>query len=287
MRRMIIALALAVGATFAGCEHLEIPSENGNADVKETKNITFAVRGGFSQTFTRATTAVGETSMTDLWVLDYVDGELVQQVKQASTDEDFGSPTLSLTLGSHEIYFVASAGGSPVLNTDGHKITWGVPRDTFWKKLSLGVSASTGGNQSVTLERVATRLSVNIEDALPAELAKIEIQPQTWYYGVDYLTGGGTDAKSEAFTINIPASYAGRTNTMVAVFGMSMADEFTTDVTIRAKDGDGGTITSEVIDDAPMQRNRSTDYTGTLFLSENVYGVSVDDTWGTAYQGTW
>lgn len=36
-----------------------------------------------------------------------------------------------------------------------------------------------------------------------------------------------------------------------------------------------------------MQRNRSTDYTGTLFLSENVLGVTLNDEWEEVWTGRW
>lgn len=290
MRKTFIGAVCATALLLAGCEKLELPSENEDGGASEivtkTKEVTFKVKGGFDQAMTRAT-AVGESGMADLWVLDYQDGALVQTVHQASTDEGFGSPTLSLTMGSHSLYFACSAGGSPMLNTDAHKIVWGVPRDTFWKKLTKNVTNSTGSTATVTLERVATRLKVNIEDAIPEGTAAISLTPTKWYYGLDYLTGVGTDTKSEAFTISIPSSYAGRTNTKVGILGMAQESEFTTNVTLTAKDGSENVLATETITGAPMQKNRSTDYTGTLFLSENVLGVSVEDEWGSPYQGTW
>ena len=285
MKTTIKLLTVLASLLFTGCERLDM-SDMEDSQSQETKSITFTVNGGFKQQLTRAT-AAGESQMTDLWVLDYVDGALVQQVHQASTEANFGSPTLSLKMGQHELYFVASMGGTPVVSTEGHSITWSTPRDTFWKKLSKNVTANTGATATVTLERVATRLRVNIEDALPETLAKVEMKPTTWYYGLDYLTGEGTDARSEAFSISIPSSYAGRTNTQVGIMGLSLSDEWTTDVTVTARQTDGTAISTETITAAPMLRNRSTDYTGTLFLSENVLGVTLNDDWADAWTGRW
>ena len=287
MKKTVFAVACAATVLLVGCEKLEMPETQQEEQVSEkTRDVTFKVKGDF-ESMTRAT-AVNGSSMTDVLVLDYVGGELVQQVHQGdNTAADFGSPTLSLAMGSHELYFVCSMGSGAVVNTEAHKVTWSIPRDTFWKKVTKSVTANTGGSATVTLDRVSTRLTVNIEDAIPVGTAKLEIQPSTWYYGVDYLTGNGTDTKSDAFTITIPSSYAGRTNTQVGIYGMALATEFTTNVTLTVKDDDNNVLATETITGAPMQKNRSTDYTGTLFLSENVYGMSVNDEWGTAYNGSW
>lgn len=281
MKKNFLWVAALATLALMGCERLDF------RDQKETVDVTFRVEGDFSaQKLTRAT-GVRETTMTDLWVFDYVEGELVQTIHQESVDEDFGVPTLPLSMGSHDLYFVCSAGGTPTLNTDAHKLTWAVPRDTFWKKLTKNISSNTEGTATVTLDRITTRLTVNIEDAIPTGMAKLEIQPSTWYYGLDYLTGNGTDTRSQAFTITIPASYAGRTNTKVGIYGMALASEFTTNVTLTAKDGDDNLMATETITAAPMQKNRSTDYTGTLFLSQNGYTVNINDEWEQAYEASW
>ena len=80
---------------------------------------------------TRARLEADGKAMTDLWVLDYVGGALVQQVHQAADDADFGTPTLSLDYGSHHIYFICSRGTMPTLSTDAHNITWATTSDTF------------------------------------------------------------------------------------------------------------------------------------------------------------
>lgn len=157
MKSKVWMLVLAAGMVLTGCEKVDLSE----LEELNKKSVKFTVKGGFTQQMTRAT-AASESQMTDLWVLDYMDGALVQQVHQASTEANFGSPTLSLKMGQHELYFVASMGGTPVVSTEGHSITWAIPRDTFWKKLSKNVTANTGATATVTLERVATRLRVNI-----------------------------------------------------------------------------------------------------------------------------
>lgn len=291
MKKTFLA-TMAIAIACASCEKASFDDE-GNGDNGKRKSITFKVKGSFETPQSRGSgqnlaSLVNGSDMTDVWVLDYVDGVLKQKVHQGDNRAgDFGSPTLSLSIGLHELYFVCSKGGAPVLDTENHKITWGIPRDTFWKKLTKNVTANTASTATITLDRSATRLSVNIEDALPAGLSKMEITPSKWYYGLDYMTGNGTDEKSDVFTINVPGSYTGRTNTKFYIFGLAQAEEFITNATIIAKDGNGSVIATQTITGAPMQKNRSTDYTGTLFISENSLGMMLNEEWNTAWNGTW
>ena len=97
---MLIILA----AYLAGCNSNDTP----DYDATGTVDMTFAINGDFTLSvhdFTRALTADGK-DMTDVWVLDYMDGTLMQTVHQVSTDDDFGQPVMTLALGEHHLYFV-------------------------------------------------------------------------------------------------------------------------------------------------------------------------------------
>ncbi len=79
---------------------------------------------------TRSLTADGK-EMTDVWVLDYMGDVLMQQVHQVSTDDDFGQPTLTLAIGDHHLYFIASRGSGSTLNTTNHTIIFARVLDTL------------------------------------------------------------------------------------------------------------------------------------------------------------
>ena len=137
MKRLFI-MALAV-ATLTACEKEIITEEDATVSdgsaIEKTKKFTFTVKGDFSNEWkpvTRGYLSADGKDMTDLWVLDYVGGQLVQQIHQSdNTAEDFGQPVMNLSYGAHHVYFVASRGASPVLNTTDGTITWSSVRDTF------------------------------------------------------------------------------------------------------------------------------------------------------------
>lgn len=293
MKRMIFGAVALAAVVLAGCEKATMDDA---LDDGVRKDVTFNVGGDFAtptiskapaQVMRRAPIATSDgVQMQDLWVLDYMGGTLKQTIHQEAADEDFGSPTLSLALGEHDLYFVCAGGEGATVTEAQHKITWTKPSDTFWKHLALSVTTNTAASQGVTLDRVATRLSIKMSDAIPENVAHITVQPATWYCGVDWLTGNGTDAKVYASDFDV-TSYAGRTNIKLMTYGMAQDSEFATDVTVTAYDSEDNKVAGVSITGSPQQKNRSTMYTGRLFSSNNGFSVTLNDTWGTSHQNTW
>lgn len=288
-KAFLMALAVAMMTTgFTSCSNDEATALSGLPE--ESKTVTFALDGdwqGSDEAFTRA--AVSGSSMTDVWVLDYMGGVLKQQVHQASGDTDFGSPTLSLSYGEHTLYFIASGGDNPVLNTNAHTLGFGVVRDTFWESVNVNVASGTAANQSVTMNRIVTKLAIQPTDEIPANINTITIAPATWYLTMDYLTGLPTAASTDySRTMTIPDNYKGTAGTLkINLLGFCGTSDFTTNVSVTAKDAENNTIGYAAISNAPMKRNRTCRFSGTLFGSQNGLTMNIDDTWLTDYEGTW
>lgn len=259
----------------------------------KTKTLVFNVKGDFqSPTFKAPRRAPGLTAdgteMTDLWLFDYVGGQLVQQLHQTPSDADWGTPSLTLAYGSHHIYFVAARGDGPAVDTSTRIITWTKPKDTFWKDYQVDVTETTKKDRSLTLSRVATKLAVHIADEIPAELKKVTITPASWYYGFDYATGTAEVEQQTERSVDVPASYVGTTGELlVSIFGLSDAEEWTTDVAVKALDTDGSVLGQVTISGAPFKRNRVTDYTGNLLGSGGKMTLDLDDTWQAAFTAEW
>ena len=256
------------------------------------KKFTFTLKGDFTSEWkavTRGYLAADGKDMTDVWVLDYMGDELVQQIHQSdNTAEDFGRPSMTLAYGSHHVYFIASRGALPVLNTEDGTITWSSVRDTFWKDYEVSVVSSSNGNRAVTLDRVVTKLNLAFTDAISADAATINFTPETWYYGLNYKTGEPTAAIiSQTNIMNVPSGYAGRTDVSVSYFSISPSAEWTTDVTVNSKDADGNIIGQGVMTSVPLKRNRATEYSGPLFTAGGEMALTLNGTWETSETGTW
>ena len=277
-------IALTITALTA-CEKDTVSEE-----LVESKTINFTVAGEFSDRWTpvtRSLTADGK-DMTDIWVLDYVGTELQQTIHQDdNTASDFGTPAITLSYGSHHLYFIASRGSGATINTTNHTITFTKVLDNFWRELEINVVATSNTSQVINLNRVVTKLKLSFTDPIAEGAATINIIPHTWYYGMDYFTGEPTAAATDqAVVINIPASEIG--NTIYAtVYGFSGADEWTTDISINSKKSDNTIIGQATIDDAPFVRNRISEYTGPLFSAGSGMTLTLNTDWSTSYQGSW
>lgn len=299
-----VMMAVAVCLTMTACEKpitAESVNESEWGGVKSdipSKKFTFTVKGDFGSPIfqqgdntRRAATYLNDQAnqMTDLWVFDFVGDECVQSIHQTTSDESWGQPQMSLTLGTHHVYFVASRGLTPTLNVGAQSITWASVRDTYWKDYEVTVVNTSNGNRAVTLDRVVAKLKLTVNDEIPAGAATLTCTPGTWYYGLNYRTGEPCGAiNGQEIGINIPANYVGTSGQLAAsVFTVSGADEWTTDVSVAVKDGNGTSLGSAAIADVPLLRNRSTEYSGNLFSGSGNMVVSVNGDWETPHIGTW
>ena len=298
-------MACAVAMTMTACEKPVIDegtvpeTVSDGSPVGKTKKFTFTLKGDFSGQWSMVNGQSGTTrgylsadgkDLTDVWVLDYdADGHLLQQVHQSdNTAEDFGKPQMQLAYGSHHVYFVASRGISPTLNTEAHTLTFGSVRDTFWKRYDVSVVATSNGNRAVTLDRVVTKLRLTFTDEVPATANSISIVPHTWYYGIDYLTGQPASAQTDAVTvINIPDASKGQTGIQASLFGFSTAEEWNTDVVISSRTATDAVLGSATIAAAPFKANRVSDYSGPLFSAGGSMSLSLNGEWQDSYEGTW
>ena len=279
MKKLLFAAALLMAA----CSQ-QPASEN-----EKMVDVTFDVSGDFSLATTpistRALDADGK-SMTDVWVLDYVGTELKQQVHQAATDADFGSPTLSLSVGAHTLYFVASRGTDPTLDTDARTLSFSKVNDTFWAAKALNISGTTG-TQAVALDRIATKLRITFSDAIPTGAATFNITPAQWHYGFNYTTGEPTTATaSQPITVSIPSSYIGLVGQSVSLFGFSGSSDFATDIAIDCQDADSHVLGAATVPSVQIKRNRISALTGSLFSKTATIGFSLNTEWLDDYEIT-
>ena len=279
MKKMLL-MAVAV-AMLTSC------SKDVTEEIAGAKKVAFDVQGNWnSPVFTRGSLSADGKEMTDLWLFDYVDGVLVQTLHQVSTDADFGTPAPTLSYGEHRIYFVVSRGTSPVIN--GTVISWGSIRDTFWKAMSVTVGGASSSAYSVALDRVVTKLRIAATDAVPDGTATVVVLPGKWYAGLDYLTGQPADMRdNEEMSVAVPDSYVGTTGLAVSFFGFSSAAEWTTPLTVSARDADNDIIGMVNVAAAPFMANRATEFSGSLFSTSGAFTITLNDEWAEPWTGSW
>lgn len=282
MKRFMMALPAAL--MLACGEHEmteELTAGMTPADSMKSKTITFTFG---EKSNTRATLA--ELNITDLWIFDYVGAELKQTIHQASTDAAFGSASLSLDYGEHTFYFVASRGSEPTVTAP--TISWVKPSDTFWATLSMNVQPASSASQSVTLHRVATRLRIAITDEITSQMARLEVEPATWYYGMNVRTGEGTDARQQMRSVAIPSSYVGTTGQVSALFfGLSPSTDWQTDIDVKMIGTDESVLGHVTLPSARFAQNLTSIYSGGIIGAGKSVTITADDTWSDDNVQTW
>jgi hypothetical protein len=102
------------------------------------------------------------------------------------------------------------------------------------------------------------------------------------------VNGAAVDAQQTERRVDVPESYVGTTGKLgVSIFGLSGADEWVTNVLVKALGDDDAVIGSATITGAPFKANRSTEYNGNLFGSSGGLDVSVNASWENSKNGTW
>lgn len=280
--------ALLLASVMAGAcskpAEIETP-ETADSIIKMTEwgdtiviNISF---GTGAQT--RATAA--DANVTDLWLLDYMDGVLKQTIHQQKTDAGFGSAQMAVEYGTHAIRVIASAGTDGVL-TDSI-LTWTKPGDTFFSADTFAIAPQGAKDISIQLKRVSTRLRITIDDELPADLSKLGITAR-WYYGLNAKSGEACADRTEERIISVPAQYAGTTGQLTAGFySLCPSGGYTTDATIKALRADDTTLRAIELHDVPMQRNRMTAYSGTMFANTRSVDFDFSTDWDAALEIGW
>ena len=122
-------------------------------------------------------------------------------------------------------------------------------------------------------------LRITVTDEVPTALTKLSISADQWHCGIDALTGEPTTATQRTANINVPSSYAGTTGQLSAsIFGLC-SDDYTTDVSVTALNSSGAAIATVSLEDVPMAKNKTTQYSGPLFKRQQAFALTAADSW--------
>lgn len=249
-----------------------------NYFTQRTENMTKKVVTRVPETTSLTADGIG---MTDLWLFDYVGGELKQTVHQVVTDDDLGKPSVKLDYGQHVIRIVASRGNHPTLSSD--VITWEKASDTFAKEVNVSVASGLETVQRITLERVATRLNVKITDVVPPSAATLDLELATWYKSLSVPSLFAVNDNATHYSINIK-KFIGTKEASLAVYSLSpSAEAWSTNVTLVAKDEDGKVLSQIVVPSVQMKMNRTTVLSGELFGKSKQMTFALNTQWNEDY----
>ena len=280
----ILALALTV---LPSCSKLFQPDSTAGLP---SKSFTFHVKGTFDTNYedmTKAATRLenGNTAgLTDLWVLDYSeDGSLLQQTHQSSTDADFGTVSMELTYGHHDIKFIASKGAGASLTDEG--ISWTKVGDTFALDYAVDVVVSSNGNRAPELKRVISGLKITINDEIPATATKAVLTLGKRSQSLTLPELSALPYEQSGAELDI-TGLAGKTGRQVAIYSLADGDdEWESTASIEVLNASGARLTYVEIPTVKLKRNRMTVLSGDLFNRSSGFEVNILSDWDEPEEG--
>lgn len=273
----------AICAAFIAC--------NSNDPEGPKQSVTFKVKG-FEQSTEpmnsprRAPQSTilddeGGTALTDLYVFDGTT-QLVHQV-YADDNDAFGTVTLELTHGQHNLSFVAT-------RSEGQSYSAGILsvtslRPTFGKVVTLNVTNNTP-NQDLQLNRLNGQLYLTINDEFPVTANQIEFIATTRYTSLDVVNLIGINGAEWSQKVSC-ASKQGQSGVVYnfAMLAPSSTEEYITDLTINVYDVGGSVISSVTVEDVRIAANTKTMLSGSLFSAQGA-SITVNTTWNQSIVGS-
>ena len=283
MKKKTIFMALAVGLVMTACEKQIMPDGETGGDDGNVRLTFITTTADIS---TRGTVAIGDYfSRLAVQLFDEDGNKVFSQSKtQTRDDDDFGTLNVGLTAG---VYTVVAVGhSSPVTPTikstelvqftakDGVKNS-----DTFCHFGQVTI-AEDGGYHELKMNRVTAMVVFEFTDAsMPDGFAGLKI---------DY-TGGSANfnpSTMQGCTKSNQSETRGNRATQYQVFTFPyLSGEGKLNVTLSVMDASQNVLTTKVLTDVPVTRNRITRCTGVLFgegdfdIKQVSFGMTIDAEW--------
>lgn len=302
---LMMAAVAAVGMTFVSCssdnENFADSEKQGRAHVRLVCGMGVSVSpmgAPMRAPMTRAALSANGKQLTDLYILDYdkATGKLLQVLHQTSTATDFAEPDLTLDYGEHVLKVVATRSMDPTL-WDAQKISWQVEpniltpitatqpvmltstktSDTFGAEKEVSVGIGTATTVSIALDRLVAKLVVKSTDAFPDDATTIALDLQE-HRTLSWVTMDVIEAVKNQRVSDV-TSLRGTTGTVLSYFVLAPKDGYTTDVTLTTNRTEGKPYSTITVPDVPLERNRVTTVTGSIYGHEQGFQVSVNDAW--------
>ena len=215
----------------------------------------------------------GGSALTDIFIFDG-DNQVAHQTSDA---EDFGTVTLPLTQGEHNLHFIATR--SSGITVSGGSIFATSLRSTFGKHLSLNVTSTTA-DQDLVLDRLNGILKINILDEFPANASEIEfvIDPRYTTLRVEDFYGSAEEGTSTLRTSCTSKVGTSNNEFSINILSKHYGIAYNATVTINAYNAGGEVIASVTVNGVSLCSNTKTKLRGNLF-NMPAANISVDTEW--------
>lgn len=212
-----------------------------------------------------------------LLCLDYMSGTMIQKTSSPS-DKPF---SLTMNYGAHELKFLGHSSTDWQLDKEKALFRTEKVTETFLKCVQIEVYGGTDETMTLQMDRVVTKLTLMIMDAIPGNVSRIEMTVGGHMSAIDMNTGLGVAEEKTDFSLgwDLDGSFAGKKGLKLTVFSFCEEKEFDCSIHVKALDLEGNIISERKATGIPMLMNRCTVVKGYIFSAESMVSFNGPGEW--------
>ena len=215
--------------------------------------------------------------------------KVTQLRADASTYETFGEFSCSLPMGSYTMVVLGyglNEGEPAITLTSPTSATFGdyPARETFVATQAVSITSTTAVEISATLSRIVAKVKVHSTDGCTTNAVSVKMTFSAGGKAFNPTSGLATTNAGFSNVLPIQSSMGNSTNSISYLF--LATDEQSMTVTIDVLDADGESISHKVVNNVPLQRNRLTTLTGSLYNANSSSSFEVETDWLEEYNIT-
>lgn len=213
---------------------------------------------------------------------NYYGGELETFVVQKNTDQDFGTIADKLSLGDHDLYFVAHNSERCYLDYPNRSLSFDKILDTFIYHTKINVTKETPVDLDVKLHRCVSLVEVVPTDEIPENVKSIRLTAAGYCDKLNVDTEVGT-VETEDLTrdLLIPSNFIGEKNVPFKLYCFIPDGKPNFTLKAEALDAEKKVLFAHVFENVPIKKNVDLKYTGVFFKNtqKGVFNISIDPLW--------
>lgn len=206
------------------------------------------------------------------------DGSVKASVTQASTDASFGSVSMELPQGSYTLVGVAHNGTQAAYASGVISFADGKVTDTFIGSTSVTLTAEAQASTTIILQRRVAKLSITMNDPLPANVKEAKVSMSGYSPKFDTSTSLGTASEQLERTIDLTGR-DGQTDITVSVYTFVPSASHTTSLTYTVTDTSGSTLYTHTFTSLSLVECTQTKVYGNFFTTQNVWTIELLGEW--------
>lgn len=270
------AMLLLAACSSDNGEELNVKSEDlGVTDAEVTLNFCPYEMSAM----TRAATSIsGIVNHLDVWF--YENGSEVAAVHQSSSDDGFGTVTVSLNrLKTYTLYAVGHKANGAATLADGI-ISFPEDKVTHAMVYTTTFCPGTTASLNCLMTRIVGMLRFEITDAVPDDAYTVQFALGSSFTRWNITSSIGTNAIDRVASFsNFSRANDGSVTFSIYILPTNLSDTDQMDITVTALKQNGDEIESKSFENVPIKAGYRTTYRGQFFTTEGVTGSFTVDDW--------